>query len=138
MNFIDVEIVERPKTLLGQKICQWLDLKMARVGETGRWFEKGFYLLPKENEEKFMMYKTWQYGNPLVYCVSDIKFFCVHGYSEEELFYDVFLTKTSHLCFQTDANLRIDTTTFTKIRNPLFKMTVEEAIIWIDLNQRKA
>ena len=85
-----------------------------------------------------MMYKTWQYGNPLVYCVSDIKFFCVHGYSEEELFYDVFLTKTSHLCFQTDANLWINATTFTKIRNPLFKMTVEEAMIWIDLNQRKA
>ena len=93
MDIIDIDIVERPKTLLGQKICQWLDLKMARVGETGRWFEKGFYLLPKENEEKFMMYKTWQYGNPLAYCVSDIQFFCAHGHSEEELFYDVFLTK---------------------------------------------
>ena len=138
MDFIDIEIVERPKTLLGQKICQWLDLKMARVGETGRCVEKGFYLLPKENEDKFMMYKTWQYGNPLVYCVSDIQFFCVHGYGEEELFYDVFLTKTSHLCFQTSSNLLIDITTFTKIRNPLFKMKAEEAMIWIDLNSRKA
>ena len=138
MDFIDIEIVERPKTLLGQKICQWLDLKMARVGETGRCVEKGFYLLPKENEEKFMMYKTWRYGNPLVYCVNYIQFFCVHGYSEEEIFYDVFLTKASHLCFQTDSNLWIDTTTFTKNRNPLFKMKAEEAMIWIDLNPRKA
>lgn len=138
MDFIDIEIVKRPKTLLGQKICQWLDLKMARVGETGRCVEKGFYLLPKENEEKFMMYKTWRYGNPLAYCVNYIQFFCVHGYSEEELFYYAFLTKASHLCFQTDSNLWIDTTTFTKIRNPLFKMKAEEAMIWIDLNPRKA
>ena len=138
MNFIDVEIVERPKTPLGQKICQRLDLKMARVGEIGRCIEKGFYLLPKANEEKFMMYKTWRYGNPLAYCIGDAKAHCIHAYTEEELFYDVFLTTASHLYFQIDSNLQIDSNTFTKIRNPLFKMTVEEAMIWIDLNLRKA
>lgn len=131
MDFIDIEIVERPKTPLGQKICQWLDLKMARVGETGRCVDKGFYLLPKENEEKFMMYKTWQYGNPLAYCMSYSKFFYVRGYSEEDLFYDIFLTKTSHLFFQTDADA------FKHIKNPLFNLTAEEAMIWIDLNSRK-
>ena len=138
MDFIDVEIVEKPKTLLGQKICQWLDLKMARIGETGRYVEKGFYLLPKANEKKFMMYKTWRYGNPLAYCVSYIQYCCVHGCTEEELFYDVFLTIASNLRFQTDSNLLIDSTTFKSIRNPVFKMTSEEAMIWIDLNSRKA
>ena len=132
MNFIDVEIVEKPKTPLGQKICQWLDLKMARVGETGRAIEKGFYLLSKAIEEKFMMYKTWRYENPLAYIVGYNQFFSMHACTEEELFYDVFLTTASNLHFQ------IDSTMFKSIRNPLFGMTVEEAMIWLDLNSRKA
>lgn len=131
IDSIDVEILERPKTLLGQKICQWLEFKTARVGETGRCIERGFYLLPKANEEKFMMYKTWWYENPLAYCVycdGSSQFSIVYGCTEEELFYHVFLTIASSLCFQ------IDPRSPKYSRNPLFGMTAEEAMVWLDLN----
>lgn len=128
MDSIDVEIVERPKTLLGQKICQWLEFKIARVGETGRCIEKGFYLLPKASEKKFMMYKAWRYENPLVYCVHYDKSYIVYGYTEEELFYHSFLTKVPSLYF------KIDLCSFKHFRNPLFGMTAEEAPVWLDLN----
>ena len=136
MDFIDVEIVEKPKTLLGQKICQWLDFKLVRVGETGRRIAKGFYLLPKTNEEMFMMYKTWRYGHPVDYIVyNPLNLFKGQfmGSCEEELFYDVFL-HARMLCISKEG-LCAEKCYFT---NPLLGKSVEEAMIWIDLYGAKA
>lgn len=123
----DIKIIKSPKLEFGKKICKWLNLKVVKIGENNRSIAKGLYLLPKSNEEKFMMYKTWQYEKPLDYVVGFDHLTDIYGCSEEELFYYSFLN-ASKIYFWINASL-------IKMHNPLFGMTVEEANITLDLHR---
>ena len=136
MNTIDIDLkIERsPKLAFGKKICNWLGLKLVKIGRNAwRYVDSGYYLLPKANEMMFMRLSTWRYGNPLSYILHDG--ITVNGgifaYScEEELFYYSFLI-AKQLCARIGLN-------WITMDNPLFHKSIAEADIWLDLNGHAA
>lgn len=127
---IDLKIERSPKLAFGKKICNWLGLKLVKIG-INAWHcvDSGYYLLPKANKMMFMRLSTWRYGNPLLYVLHDniTVVANIFAYScEEELFYYSFLN-AKQLCAWIDSDWII-------MDNPLFHMSIAEADIWLDLN----
>lgn len=124
---IDVETLS-PKLDFRKKICNHMDLKLVRIGKTNRSIEKGFYLLPKKNEKKFLAYNTWIYAYPGHFLLNNGICSNFFASCEEELFYCKFLDVHSFNVMVNDREIFIE--------NPLYRKSYEEAEIWLDLNGR--